>query len=103
MLHCGSTNWTADRHYIPQVQNFVLLTREQHNELDEFKRSHPDETKQGFSMFQQTSLLNYWNNKREKPSPVIVMFGKNYLQLSCSEVDTLCDWVIETRERYGNH
>ena len=48
-------------------------------------------------MFQQTSLLNYWNNKR------IVMFGKNYLQLSCSEVDTLCDWVIETRESYDNH
>ena len=29
---------------LPQVQNFALLTREQYNELDEFKRSYPKET-----------------------------------------------------------
>ena len=85
---------------LPQFQNFVLLTREEHNELDEFKKSYPEQTKKGYSMFQLTPLLELWNNHRDSPSPTITMFYKHYIQLSCTEVDTLCVWVLQTRNVY---
>ena len=86
---------------LPQFQNFVLLTREQHNQLDEFKKSHPQQTMKGFSMFQLTPLLKFWNSHRDSPSPAVAMFHKYYLQLSSTEVDTLCDWIIQIRNAYS--
>ena len=103
MLHCGSTNWKlmADHNYpqLPQFQNFVLLTKEQHNEFDEFKKFYSEQTKQGFT-FQLTPLLKFWNNHRHPPSPTVTIFHKHFVQLSCTEVDALCDWVLHTRDTY---
>ena len=82
---------------LPQVQDFVLLTREEHNE---FKQSYSEETKRGYSMFPLTPVLAFWNSRRDSPSPLISLFDRHYIHLSCTEVDTLCNWVLHTREAY---
>ena len=61
------------RPQLPQFQNFVLLTKEQHNEFDEFKKFYSEQTKQGFT-FQLTPLLKFWNNHRHPPSPTVTIF-----------------------------
>ena len=33
------------------------------------------------------------------PSPINTKFGKSYLSLLASEVDELCQWVYDTRDR----
>ena len=75
-----------DRPQLPQFQNFVLLTREQHNELDKFKKIYSEQTKKGFSMLQLTPLLKFWNNHKHPPSPTIVIFHQQYVHLSCTEI-----------------
>ena len=35
---------------------------------------------------------------RPVPSPTITKYGKPYLDLHCSEVDGLCQWVYDMRE-----
>ena len=68
------------RPQLPQFQNFVLLMKEQHNELDEFKKFYSEQTKQGFSIIQLTPLLKFWNNHR--PSPTVAIFHKHYYMYS---------------------
>ena len=69
--------------------SFVLVMSSLHNEFDNFKESHKEETKRGYSMFPLNELLKLWNNEREPPSPQIILFRKTYLH----EIDDLCDWL----------
>ena len=50
------------------VGSFVLVTSSLHNEFDNFKQSHKEQTKRGYSMFPLNELLN---NER---SPQIILF-----------------------------
>ena len=87
----------ADRHLIcpdddQQVEFDVLKTSSLHNEFDNFKQSHKEQTKRGYRMFPLNELLKLWNNERETPSPQIILFRKTYLHLEANEIDDLCDW-----------
>ena len=73
--------------------SFVLVTSSLHNEFDNFKESHKEQTKRGYSMFPLNELLKLWNNERETPSPQIILFRKTYLHLEANEIDDLCDWL----------
>ena len=57
-----------------------------HNEFDNFKQSHKEQTKRGYSMFPLNELLN---NERETPSPQIILFRKTYLHLEANEIVNL--------------
>ena len=49
-------------------------------------------------MLPLVALLDYWNQRRLVPSPMIKKYGKPYLNLHSYEVDELCQWVYNTRE-----
>ena len=66
--------------------SFVLVTSSLHNEFDNFKQSHKEQTKRGYSMFPLNELLN---NERETPSPQIILFRKTYLHLEANEIVNL--------------
>ena len=67
-----------------------------HSEFDSFREKA---TTIEESIFPLVALLNFWNRSRAVPSSVVTMFGKQYLKLHPSEIDDLCQWVYDTRDR----
>ncbi|KAL5510241.1 hypothetical protein EMCRGX_G005756 [Ephydatia muelleri] len=49
-------------------------------------------------------LLQYWNmHMRPTPAFVVNLFTNEYLYLHHSDVDNLCEWVLNAREEYEKH
>ena len=88
---------------LPQFMNFVIINSELHNDFDTFKKEFSHYTQRGFSMFPLMPLINCWNEQRVHPSATVSIFHKLYLNLCCTEVDCLCDWVHKTRDAYFQH
>lgn len=79
-----------------QFCGFVFITPELHTEFDTFRSEH---TSMERSLLRHVALLRFWNERRAIPSSVISKFGNSYLNLTTSEVDELCRWVYDTREK----
>ena len=79
-----------------QFSGFVLVTTKLHSEFDSFKEKV---TTIEESIFPLVALLDFWNRRRAVPSSVVTMFGKQYLKLHPSEVDDLCQWVYDARDK----
>ena len=48
-------------------------------------------------------LLQYWNDfVRSSCADVLIMYGNQYLRLHNSEMDELCQWVLDSREAHQN-
>ena len=93
--------WMDSRAYksLPQLHQFsgfVFITPELHTEFESFRNK---ETCRFHSTFPLVELLHYWNSRRPVPSPTVHMYGKSYLNLHTSEVDDLCKWVYDQREK----
>ena len=78
------------------VGDFALVTDKLHDEFDKFKMN---ETEPGISLLPRVKLLEFWVNLTGLFLPTVTKYGKAYLPLSCSQLDDLCLWVRETRER----
>ena len=75
---------------------FVFIPSELYRDLDAFKMKY---TPPGYSLFPHIAILEYWNrNVRVSLAPYIPMYGKQYLNLYCTEVDELCQWVYDMIE-----
>ena len=80
-----------------EVDDFVIITEELHEDFDKFTAALPS------CDLQLASLLQHWNwHVRESPALVTILFENQYVVLHYSEMDELCEWVIKTREEYGN-
>ena len=95
MLLCGSTH--VHIRSCPAC-GFVIVTETLHIDFDNFKSSFPCVE---FSRLEVSPLLQYWNNCVRPSSGIpITMFGKQYLELHFSEVDKLCQWILDTRAEH---
>ena len=94
-LLCGSTH--VHIRSCP-AWGFVIVTEALYIEFDNFKSSLPLVE---FSRLDVSPLLQYCNNcMRPSSSVPITMFGKQYLELHFSEVDKLCQWILDTRAEH---
>ena len=95
------TLWMESRNYankppLRETCNFVIINSSLHDEFDEFKRNN---TLHDYSILPMNELLEYWNTLIKKPSlPVLSLYGGQHLQLHCTEVDSLCEWVINKKK-----
>ena len=99
-LLCSSTHVRAYKKLpcLREVCGFVVVTETLQKEFDNFKSSLP---RVKFSRLEINPLLQYWNNGVRPSSGVpITMFDKQYLELHCSEVDKLCQWILDTRAEH---
>ena len=91
MLLRGSTHVRAYKKLpcLRELCGFVIVTETLQKEFDDFKSSLPHVE---FSRPEISPLLQYWNNCVRPSSGVpITMF---------SEVDKLCQWILDTRAEH---
>ena len=82
---------------LQEVFDFVIVNRHLHSEFDLFKEQEID---RDYSLIALNELLHYWNeNTRAASSPIVQLYNKPYLKLCCSDIDELCQWVLEQRAR----
>ena len=99
--------WLESRSYdkkpsLVQALGFVIVTEEIHKEFDAFVTSMPLLSKGCY--FQCGPLLQYWNmHMRPISASVVSLFAGEYLYLHYSEVDDLCEWVLNAREAFEKH
>ena len=99
--------WLESRSYdkkpsLVQALGFVIVTEEIHKEIDAFVTSMPLLSKGCY--FQCGPLLRYWNtHMRPISASVVSLFADEYLYLHYSEVDDLCEWVLNAREAFEKH
>ena len=96
-------SWSYDKKpSLVQALGFVIVTEEIHKEFDAFVTSMPLLSKGCY--FQCGPLLQYWNtHMRPISASVASLFADEYLYLHYSEVDDLCEWVLNTREAFEKH
>ena len=71
-----------------EVFDFVVVKTSLLAEFDEFK-----------SILPVNELLAYWNTyRRSPPLPVLTVYGTLHLWLHYTEVDDLCEWVIQQKK-----
>ena len=93
--------WIEYRNYnnedpLREVFDFVVVKTSLHAEFDEFKRK---ETHRDYSILPVNELLAYWNTyRRSPPLPVLTVYGTLHLWLHYTEVDDLCEWVIQQKK-----
>ena len=81
-----------------KIFDFTIVNSSLHSEFDEFKRNtvHRD-----YSNLPTNKLLEYWNTfERNPPQPMTMLYGKPHHKLHYSEMDRLCEWVLN-REKSG--
>ena len=84
-----------------EVFDFVVVNRSLHSEFDDFKRK---ENLCNYSFLSVNELLQHWNTYERKPShPVLTMYGKPHLKLHYTEMDELCEWVMNQRDKMVNN
>ncbi|KAL5515883.1 hypothetical protein EMCRGX_G001128 [Ephydatia muelleri] len=99
--------WLESRSYdkkpsLVQALGFVIVTEEIHKEFDAFVTSMPLLSKGCY--FQCGPLQQYWNmHMRPISASVVSLFAGEYLYLHYSEVDDLCEWVLNAREAFEKH
>ena len=82
---------------LQEVFDFVIVNRHLHSDFDLFKEQEID---RDYSLIALNELLHYWNEKtRAAISPIVKLYNTPYLKLCCSDIDELCQWVLEQRAR----
>lgn len=80
------------------MSGFIIVTETLQQDFDNFKSTLPHAE---FSRLEVSPLLQYWNDFVRPSSGIpITLFGKQYLELHFSEVDSLCQWVLDTRAEH---
>ena len=93
--------WLDSRAYqkrpsLQEACGFVIMNSELHDEFDQFKmkEAYPD-----YSLLQHIELLDFWLRSKKLLLPTVSKFGKQYVRLHHTEVDSLCRWVLKMREK----
>ena len=78
---------------------FVIVNSQQHDDFDRFKKG---QTLYDYNLLESIELLELWHSSSGKKSSdaVVNRFGKQYIKLHITEIDNLCRWVIELRNRF---
>ena len=81
------------KHPLKEVGNFVIVDELLHQDFDAFKRKKisPPYT----NYLESNELLSFW-----RALPTVRKFGHNYITLTSGEVDELCEWLLNMRERF---
>ena len=83
-----------------KASGFVTVDMEIHDEFDEFKEK---ETSNAYSLLENIDLLKVRLKSHDLQclSPSIVeKFGKEYVRLHYTDMDSLCSWVLEVRDKF---
>ena len=83
-----------------EANGFVIINMEIHKEFDEFKRK---EASIEYSLLENIELLKLWlkNHNLQCSSPTTIeKFGKKYVRLHYTDMDDLCRWVLEVRDKF---
>ena len=79
--------------------DFVIVDEALHQEFDEFKKK---ETSPDISDLRLVELLQLWcSTQKSRHFTTVEKFGNSYILLRPSEVDDLCHWVKQMRERFA--
>lgn len=85
---------------VRDVKDFVIVNNELHEEFDTFKKS---EVPRRTSFIETNPLLQlYCQEKCYQDIPTVQKHGKTYLELSDSNMDDLCRWVLNLRELFSS-
>ena len=101
-INSDIAQWLDSRTYNNQLPlnkacNFVFIIPELQSEFHAFRDKIP--CTPDCSLFPLLALLDFWNkNVRPSAGTTTAMYEKQYRKLNVSEVDTLCQWVYDTRE-----
>ena len=76
---------------------FVIVNTKIHDEFDQFKKVHFE---YDYSLLEVVELLFLWLSINNTPYKRVGMFGKQYIRLHNTEIDSLCTWVTEIKQEY---
>ena len=79
---------------ILQCQNFVAVNHSDMDEFDKFK----EEIALGSSVLKCNNILNLWISTQKDVHPY-QQYDSQYVLLQSSQVDDLCEWVTQLREK----
>lgn len=80
-----------------QACGFVIVNSQVHDEFDQFKKSH---SQYDYSLLESIELLQLWLSRRGLTKESVEQYNKKYVKLHNTEIDSLCTWVGELREKY---
>ena len=66
-----------------------------HDDFNKFKKV---QAQCDYSLLESVELLDLWNSSRNSTDAVMNRFGKQYIRLHSTDIDSLCKWVMELRE-----
>lgn len=87
-------------HKLPPLQavqnsTFVIMNDQLMNDLDQFKQK---EVPAGSSILKCNELLKLWLSQTKEAVP-FQKYEDEYVCLLCTQIDGLCQWVMEMREK----
>ncbi len=81
-----------------EVDEFVIVNSEVHEEFDEYKKNTIGK---GYSYLKVNELIEFYLLQNDHLSGnVKTLYNKAYLKLSGSDIDELCDWLLNLRKSY---
>lgn len=88
---------------LTDVGDFVIVNSQLHDEFDQFKKA---EMKPLHSLLPLTELLKYYCLSCAQSSLLhsfgVSKFGKKFLELKYSQVDSLIEWLYTLRDQYND-
>lgn len=93
-LDCRAFNKKPPLH---QAYGFVIVNSHVHDDFDQFKKSH---SQYDYSLLKLNELLRLWLSSKELTKESVEQYGKKYVKLHSTEIDSLCTWVLDLREQY---
>ncbi len=89
---CRAYNQAA----LVEVDEFVIVNSEVHEKFDEYKKNG-----RGYSYLKVNELIEFYLLQNDHLSGnVKTLYNKAYLKLSGSDIDELCDWLLNLRKSY---
>ena len=76
---------------------FVIINSQVHDDFNKFKKV---QAQCDYSLLESVELLDLWNSSRNSPDAVMNRFGKQYIRLHRTDIESLCKWVMELRESF---
>ena len=84
---------------VVQGLNFVIVDNQLMNEFLNFKQK---EVQLGFSFLKCNHLLKMWLSQTKAAVPVS-KYDNEYVYLNCTQIDDLCQWVMEMRDNVAKN
>ena len=88
---------------LKEERNFVIMTFEQMNLFDDFKREYiyNDSLLGHYFYLKKIELLDQFFKDSVNSPSMVSNFGFTYYHLHCEKIDELIEWIYEKRKIYG--